>query len=724
MRQTTRTIHVSGITLPTPCVRSCRQTGISRWFFASLVMLSAGAISMGCGSDKDKIADPSIQTGDASNAGVPAATTIAGSGAAAGKVAEASGSSGAVGQAGAPTGAGQAGASGSETAGAGGNTSHPSAGGFNAAHALPGCKVSPFELSDVTLEKSDFTANRDRTLAWLRSVDIESLLYNFRVTVGLPTNSASPPGGESWERADSTLRGHGTGHVLKALAQAYAGTGDQQYKTKADKLVAELKKCQDLSESRGFGAGYLSAYPPDQFIMLETITQSSYPDVWAPYYTLHKILAGLVASYQLTGNKTALDMAQKIGKWVNGRLNKLSNSQRQRMWGIFSSGETGGMNEVLADLYDITGDKLFLETAALFDSDLIINSCSVNQDELDGLHANTFIPTATGYMRMYHATKSDKYLKTAQNFWSMVTSSHMYVIGGTGGGPTNKELFGAPGVIAGSLSNNRGVETCATHNMLKLSRQLFCFNPDAKYMDYYERGLYNHILGSQDPTSSDAAVTYFMPLVPGSVRTYRPAVMYTCCNGTGMENHTKYQEQIYSYSTDGTTLYVNFYIPSKLNWSDRGFKVTQATNYPYEPSSKLTFEGAGPLKVALRIPVWATKGVKITVNGEAQNVPTKAGTYAVVNRTWANGDTLELTLPFTFRIERTPDDPNLGSILYGPLVIVALNNMSSTMTLNVDESQLADLLKPINPLTYTLSNVTYEAFFKATNVAYHTYFNF
>jgi uncharacterized protein len=717
-----KTISISDIIHPLNG-RSYWPTGAITRMFAFSVVLGASAIGVGCGSNENKIGDSLIPIGGTSVAG-GAAYTIAGSGASAGKLAGTSGSSGTVSPTGQAGAAGKAAGAGSRTAGAGGSSSSTGAAGFDATHAQPGCKVAAFELGEVTLEKSDFTANRDRTLAMLSAIDIESLLYNFRTTVGLPTNGATPPGGESWERPDSTLRGHGTGHVLKALAQAYASTGDQQYKTKVDKLVAELKKCQDLSESKGFGAGYLSAYPPDQFIQLETITQNSYPAVWAPYYTLHKILAGLIASYQFTGNETALDIAKKLGKWVNNQLSKLPHSQLQRMWAIFSSGETGGMNEALTDLYDITGDKLFLDTAALFDSDFILNNCSANQDKLSGLHANTYIPTVTGYMRMYQATKSDKYLKTAQNFWSIVTTNHMYVIGGTGGNMTNKELWGPPGQIASTLTNNRGVETCATHNMLKLTRQLFCFNPDAKYMDYYERGLYNHILGSQDPTSSDAAVTYFMPLVPGAARTYKPTSLFTCCNGTGMENHTKYQEQIYSYAIDGTTLYVNLYIPSTLTWSDKGFKVAQATDYPYEPSSKLTFEGTGPLKVALRIPAWATDGVKITVNGEAQNAPMKTGTYAVIDRTWTSGDTLELTLPFKFRIERTPDDPNVGSILYGPLVMVAMDSTTTTMTLNVDESQLDNLLNPATPLTYTMSNITYEAFFKATNATYHTYFRF
>lgn len=685
----------------------------ARWILMALVVPGISAsVTTGCGASDSEKSSPSAPAGGASiTDGNAAGTTltVAGSGAAAGTLAGASGASGA-----AKGVAGKAGASGRGLTGAGGKAGSAGAGGFEATNAQPWCKANAFALSDVTLDKSDFTANRDRTLAYLRSVDVESLLYNFRVTVGLPTNNATPPVG--WEAPSQNLRGHATGHVLKALAQAYAGTSDPQYKSKADKLLTELKKCQDLAESKGFGAGYLSAYPPDQFIKLESLAE--YPAIWAPYYTLHKILSGLLASYQLTGNKTALDMAKKVGVWVNGRLSKLPRAQLQSMWNLYIAGETGGMNEVLAELSAVTGDKLFLETAVLFDKDLVLDSCSANQDKLNGLHANQHIPTITGYMRVYDANASEKYLNAARHFWSMVTTSHMYVIGGTG----EAEMFKPAGQIAAALTE-KTCETCATYNMLKLTRELFCNDPDAKYMDYYERGLYNHILGSQDPTSSKGAVTYFVPLQAGASRSYDAS--FTCCHGTGMENHTKYQEQIYSYSTDGSILYVNLYIPSKLNWVDRGFKVAQATNYPYEPSSTLTFEGAGPLKVALRIPSWAVKGVNITVNGEAQNVSIKAGTYALVDRTWTSGDKLELTLPFNFRIERTPDDNSLGAILYGPSVIVAQSSSRTTMTLNVDVNNPAASFTPTGePLTFTSNSLTFEPFYKASHIAYHTYFKF
>jgi DUF1680 family protein len=243
-------------------------------------------------------------------------------------------------------------------------------------------------------------------------------------------------------------------------------------------------------------------------------------------------------------------------------------------------------------------------------------------------------------------------------------------------------------------------------------------------MDYYERGLFNHILGSQDPTSMDAAaVTYFVPLNPGARRTYNNT--FTCCHGTGMENHTKYQEQIYSYSSNGEQLYVNLYIASTLQWRERGFTVSQTTRYPYEPSSQLRIDGAGPLKVALRVPGWATEGVEITVNGMKQAVTAQPGSYAVIDRTWAAGDTVGVAFTFGFRAEMTPDDSRVGAILYGPAVLVAASNKTSIMTFSGDPKNLASAFTPkAAPLSFTANGLDFEPFSKATNAAYHTYFQF
>jgi uncharacterized protein len=483
-------------------------------------------------------------------------------------------------------------------------------------------------------------------------------------------------------------------------------------------MVAALKKCQDMAMAKGFGAGYLGAYPPDQFIKLESL--ATYPTIWAPYYTMHKILAGLVASYQLTGNKDALEVAKALALWAHDRLSKLERAQLQKMWNIYIAGECGGMNEVLAELYQITSDKTFLDTAVLFDKDAVLNPTSMGQDKLGGLHANQHIPTITGYLRVWEGTHDDKYLHTAQNFWSMVTQDHMYANGGTG----DAEMFTDAKQIASKL-DEKTAESCATYNMLKLTRQLFCHDPDPKYMDYFERGLFNHILGSQDPTSGDtAAVTYFIPMGPGTRRTYNNT--FTCCHGTGMENHTKYQEQIYSYSADRSQLYVNLYIASTLNWKDKGFTIVQDTHYPYEQSSTLTMMGDGRLKMALRIPAWATQGAKISINGVDTGTAAKAGTYAVVDHVWTRGDALTIVIPFDFRVETTPDDASIGAILYGPAVLVATSTKTSTIQLQVDPTKpgAAFMTKDAANLGFSAAGLTFEPFSKATNVQYHTYFKF
>ena len=295
----------------------------------------------------------------------------------------------------------------------------------------------------------------------------------------------------------------------------------------------------------------------------------------------------------------------------------------------------------------------------------------------------------------------------------------MYAIGGTG----EAEMFRDANKIASELTD-KTAESCATYNMLKLTRQLFCHDPDVKYMDYYERGLYNHILGSEDPTSNDRAnVTYFVPLNPGARRTYNNT--FTCCHGTGMENHTKYQEQIYAYSSDRAMLYVNLYIPSTLRWQARGFTIAQATRYPYEPTSRLTFTGSGPLKVALRVPSWATQGFQIAVNGTPQAVAAEPGSYAIVDRTWADGDTLDVTMTFDFRVETTPDDNSLGAIFYGPEVLVATSNRTSTLSLTLDKANPgAAFTAGSEPLNFMSNGLSFEPFSKATNVQYHTYFKF
>lgn len=290
--------------------------------------------------------------------------------------------------------------------------------------------IFPFPMNQVTLQSgtAPFTGNRDREYAYLLFLDNDRMLYNFKVTAGLSTNGAAALGG--WDAPDCNLRGHGTGHYLKALAQAYASSGDSQYLTKITYMITELGKCQDAMPGKGYSAGFLAGYPETQFIQLESLT--TYPTIWAPYYTCHKIMAGLLACYQLAGSAQALTIVTKMADWVYGRLSKLSRSLLQQMWTLYIAGEFGGMNETLAELYTITGNANHLTAATLFDNDHLFTPMSNNQDVLNGFHANQHIPQVTGALRVYDQNSNSYYYTIAENFWNMVVGHHIYCIGGTG----------------------------------------------------------------------------------------------------------------------------------------------------------------------------------------------------------------------------------------------------------------------------------------------------
>jgi DUF1680 family protein len=581
---------------------------------------------------------------------------------------------------------------------------------------VPGnSQVQPFPLSQVSLSSSRFTENRDRTLSYLRFLDADRMLYNFRVAAGLSTQGASAPGG--WDAPDCKLRGHSTGHLLKALSQAYAGTGDSQYKTKADYIVTELGKCQDaLYNNRGAAYGFLSAYSEEQFILLESLT--TYPTIWAPYYTLHKILAGLLASYELTGNSQALDIASKVGEWVYNRLSKVSASRLQQMWSLYIAGEYGGMNDSLANLYEHTGNSMHLSAARFFDNDSLFDPCSNNQDQLSGKHANQHIPQTIGALRVYDSTNDSYYYNIANNFWYMVSEHHAYIIGGTGEG----EMFKGRDQIAAHISSDT-CETCCAYNMLKLTRQLFFHDPRPEYMDYYERTLYNQILGSQDPNSSHGFTTYFVPLNPGARRSYsNDYSSFTCCHGTGMENHTKYQEQIYSHSSDNSTLYVNLFISSTLNWSEKGFTITQSTSYPAAGTTTITVNGSGNLVIMLRVPFWVKNGYIVSVNGTDQHVSATPGTYISINRNWTRGDQITIDMPLNYRLELTPDDRNTGGILYGPIVLAGNSSSTSWISLSLNTSDLSQSISQTGTLRFSTNGISLLPFYEATNISYHTYF--
>ena len=597
--------------------------------------------------------------------------------------------------------------------------------------ALPRRQLEAFPLGSVTLlqdarqRDTPFIKNRDKFLRELAQTNPDRFLYMFRNAFGQP----QPPGIEPlgvWDNQTTRLRGHATGHYLSAIAQAHASTPYDEalhanFRRKMDYLIDTLYELSrksgtptnagapfvadptaipprpgktrfdsDLSEQGirtdywNWGKGFMSAYPPDQFIMLEqgAVYGGNNDQIWAPYYTLHKILAGLLDCYEVGRNEKALVIAEDMARWVNQRLDAVPAATRISMWNRYIAGEYGGMNEVLARLGRITGEDRFLECAKLFDNVNFFfgdaqrsHGLARNVDTIRGKHANQHIPQIIGALETYRNTHERDYWFVAENFWEICTHSYAYSIGGVAGArkPNNAECFTAQpdSLFTHGFSNGGQNETCATYNLLKLSRQLFMFNPDARYMDYYEQALYNHILASV--AGNDAGNTYHVPLNPAARKQFSNARMdgFTCCNGTAIESHTKLQDSIYFRSADNRTLYVNLFVPSKLIWSDRGVTLTQQTEFPHDDTTKLMLSGGGRFELKVRVPYWATRGFTVRINGQTQDLAAKPESYLTLSRAWEDGDTIELEMPLGFHLLPVMDQPNLASLFYGPVLLAA-----------------------------------------------------
>ncbi len=514
-------------------------------------------------------------------------------------------------------------------------------------------KAYPFDLKHVRLLDGPFRDAMLRDQKYLLSLDADRFLHMFRLTAGLPS-SAKPYGG--WEGPKVELRGHSLGHYLSACALMYASTGDERLKVRAEGIVAELAKVQQAMPSRGFHAGYLSAFPEEFFDRVDAAQK-----VWAPYYTLHKIMAGLLDVYQFCGDREALDVLVKLSDWVKFRVDRLADDQQQKALET----EFGGMMEVLANLYGITGNPGHLQTARKFDHKRVFDPLANNEDPLTGLHANTQIPKAIGAARVYELSGDKRYHDIAQFFWQRVALFRSYVIGGNSDG----EMFFPPETFSNHLSAN-STETCNTYNMLKLTRHMFGWGPTAEIMDFYERGLFSHILASQDP--STGMMTYYVPLQPGAFKTFStPEDSFWCCVGTGMENHAKYGDTIYYHNDTG--LYINLFIASELDWKDKGIVVRQETKFPEENKTSITIKTPKRIRLTLniRVPNWSQSGFEATVNGKRSNQARyhPDSHYISIDRNWEDGDIVDVRFTMSLRMERIPDDPTLVAFLYGPIVL-------------------------------------------------------
>lgn len=513
--------------------------------------------------------------------------------------------------------------------------------------------VECFELSDVTLLPGRFRENLQRDSAWMMSIPTDRLLHSFYNNSGVWGGkeggymTVKKLGG--WESLDCELRGHTTGHLLSALALMYAATGQDAFKVKGDSIVDGLAKVQ-----AALGNGYLSAFPEE--LINRNIRGEA---VWAPWYTLHKILSGLIDQYLYTGNSTALDLAKGMGDWASAKLDGIDDATRAKML----RNEFGGINEAFYNLYAVTGEGKYTNLAEFFYHNEVIDPLKVKNDDFGTKHTNTFIPKVIAEIRNHELTGSPESLELASFFWDEMTRKHAFPTGSI----SDKEHFFPLNKYAQHISGYTG-ETCCMYNMLKLGRHLFCFNPKSDIFDYYERGLYNQILGQQDPETG--MVAYFLPLATGTHRVYStPENSFWCCVGSGFENHSKYAESIYFKSAEDNILYINLFIPSQLYWKERGLKLRQVNDFPAASSTSFTMtEAVGkPLDIKLRHPFWA-KDMTVKVNGKKVNAIKGEDGYVSLNRKWKKGDRIDVDFGMDLRIEESPAD-GLITLFYGPLLL-------------------------------------------------------
>ena len=508
-------------------------------------------------------------------------------------------------------------------------------------------KVRPFPLQQVRLGEGPCKVAMEANRKFLHSLPPDRLLHTFRLNAGIPS-SAQPLGG--WEAPDCELRGHyAGGHYLSACALMYASTGDEDLKNNANVVIAELGKCQKALKS-----GYLSAFPVEFFDRLRDRER-----VWAPFYTIHKIMAGALDMYVYTGNEQALDITEKMAGWAAGYTQPLSYNHMQRVLGT----EFGGMGETLSNLYAITGKEYYLEVAQRFDKKQFLDPLAAHRDELKGLHVNTHIPQVIAAARYYELTGDRRYRDIAEYFWDEVVGERSYCTGGTSNGESwNTD----PGKLSTELSTNT-TECCCAYNMMKLTRHLFGWSPDTRLIDYYERLVFNHRLGTINP--EDGTMMYYLPLASGYWKTFgKPFDAFWCCTGTGSEEYAKLADTIYFHDDD--SLYVNLYIDSDLDWPEKSLRVRQETRFPEQQSTTLTVTAKNPTQLAinLRIPYWV-QGGGVKINGATLPAFASASSYLTLNRVWKSGDKIELSLPMGLHIDPMPDDETIQAVMYGPLVL-------------------------------------------------------
>ena len=632
-----------------------------------------------------------------------------------------------------------------------------------------------FSLADVSIDGDNrLTHNRDETLREICSWDVTQQLYNYRDTYGLSTEGYTKSDG--WDSPDTKLKGHGTGHYMSAIAQAYAVATNSEQKAilrkNITRMVNELRECQEktfvynkelkrnweardfapeaeLREMKGtwaafdeykkhpelYGHGYINAIPAQHCALIEMYRAYNNSDwVWAPYYSVHKQLAGLIDIATYFDDKEICDkallIAKDMGLWVWNRMHyrtyvKQDGTQDERrakpgnryeMWDMYIAGEVGGMSESLARLSEMVSNPdekaKLLEAANCFDAPKFYDPLSKNIDDIRTRHANQHIPMIIGALRSYKSNQKPYYYNLAENFWRLVQGRYMYAMGGVGNG----EMFRQPYTQILSMATN-GLqegesqaypdinETCCAYNLVKLSKDLNCYNPDnAQYLDYIERTLYNQIIGSLNPDQYQTCYQYAVGL--NATKPFgNETPQSTCCGGTGSENHTKYQQS--AYFANDNTLWVGLYMPTTLHWKEKGVTIKQDCLWPAQHSAIKITEGEGDFTLKLRVPYWATQGFSIKVNGKEVAKSYQPSTYVELEQKhWKVGDVVEIDMPFSKHIEYGADKLSsdvasldgtplktswVGTLMYGPLVMAGTGAQTwNQATLNID-SRLSNI---------------------------------
>ena len=550
------------------------------------------------------------------------------------------------------------------------------------------CSVSaaqekyPFKLfpsQDVSLLNGIFKKAQQKDLEYILALDVDRLLAPYLREAGLKPKVESYP---NWE--NTGLDGHIGGHYLTALSLMFAATGDERIEKRLNYVLSELKKCQDLS-----AVGYIGGVPGSVKLWEEIANGKidagtfSLNSKWVPLYNIHKVFAGLRDAYLYTGNLQAREMLIKYSNWFLWLTAKLNDQQIQDML----KSEHGGINEVLADVYEITADKKYLKLAYQFSHHAILDPLAQGRDQLNGIHANTQIPKVIGFKRIADLNKDSIYQHAASFFWNEVVH-HRSV---ANGGNSVREHFNPLNDFSGMIHSVEGPETCNSYNMLKLTKLFYESEGLPSYIDYYERTVYNHILSTQHPDKG--GFVYFTPMRPGHYRVYsQPETSFWCCVGSGLENHAKYNELIYAH--EGQNLYLNLFIPSSLNWKEKGLTFEQQTNFP--ESEKVTFSMTGgkssKFTLNVRYPSWVAEGtMKVLINGKAISITTKPGKYIPISRTWKKGDRVELTMPMKTHIEQMPDGSNYLAVLHGPILLAAKTDTSNMQGLFADDSRMGHI---------------------------------